>query len=205
MTRLSVREPIQATPVPFCSTDLFQDLGACKGTTDAVRGLQSPLAPEGGASRRSFRRAQTIRAGAQKRKRGLSFGPGLAQDASGVRELVGEGRWLCGFFSFSLDCEGPTVPSSLGLLVQVFDVLLHPGLAWVGTDQSPISGLEAEEQEGEDEKWRVGRQRRVRCTTPASPPTPTSSCLLCHPRPTPLLSPFLETPAPLPSPSPTGS
>ena len=102
MTRLSVREPIQATPVPFCSTDLFQDLGACKGTTDAVRGLQSPLAPEGGASRRSFRRAQTIRAGAQKRKRGLSFGPGLAQDASGVRELVGEGRWLCGFFSCSL-------------------------------------------------------------------------------------------------------
>lgn len=123
-----------------------QDLGACKGTTDAVRGPQSPLAPEGGASWRSFRRAQTIRAGAQKCKRGLSFGPGLAQGASGVRELVGEGRWLCGFFSFSLICEGPTVPSSLGLLVQVFDVLLHPGLAWVSTDQSPISGLE-------DDRW----------------------------------------------------
>lgn len=59
-----------------------------------------------------------------------------------MRELVGEGRWLCGFFSWSLDCEGPTVPSSLGHLVQVFDVLLYPGLAWVGTDGSPTSGLE---------------------------------------------------------------
>lgn len=31
--------------------------------------------------------------------------------------------WL---FSFSLICEGPTVPSSLGLLVQVFDVPSAP-------------------------------------------------------------------------------
>ena len=135
MTRLSVREPIQATPVPFCSTDLFQDLGACKGTTDAVRRPQSPLAPEGGASRRSFRRAQTIRAGAQKRKCGLSFGPGLAQDASGVRELVGEGRWLCGFFSCSLDCEGPTVPRSLGPGVWSRYLMYFCTQAWPGSAQ----------------------------------------------------------------------
>lgn len=202
MTRLSAREPIQATS-PLLQHGFISRPGRLQGDDRCGPGA----AVSSGPRRRGFtaKLQESADHQSRKRKRGLSFGPGLAQDASGVRELVGEGRWLCGFFSFSLDCEGPTVPSSLGLLVQVFDVLLHPGLAWVGTDQSPISGLEAEEQEGEDEKWRVGRQRRVRCTTPASPPTPTSSCLLCHPRPTSLLSPFLETPAPLPSPSPTGS
>ena len=107
-----------------------------------------------------------------------------------------------------IHCPSRLIRESLILLLinsnsmrtQVLDVVLHPGLAWVGTDESPTSGLEAEEQEGEDEKRRVSRQR-VRPTTPASPSTPTSSCLLYHPHPNPLLSLFLESPAPFPLPA----
>lgn len=96
---------------------------------------------------------------------------------------------------FPSSVKVPLFPA-LGLLVQVFDVLCTQ--AWSGLAQinAHFWVWKLEEQEGEDEKWRVGRQRRVRPTAPAfpdphqqlppvSPPPPTLVAVPRDPRPTP--------------------
>lgn len=85
----------------------------------------------------SFRREQELsECESTEKQNGASVQAGTTpRDHLGLR--VGEGRWLCGLFSCSLG----HVPRSVGFAVQVFDVLLHPGIAGVGADLSPLFGM----------------------------------------------------------------
>ena len=132
MTRLSAREPIQATS-PLLQHGFISRPGLLQG--DDRCGPEAAVSS--GPRRRGFtaKLQESADHQSRKRKRGLSFGPGLAQGASGVKELVGEGRWLCGFVSCSLDCEGPTVPRSLGPGVWSRYLMYFCTQAWPGSAQ----------------------------------------------------------------------
>ena len=153
MTRLSAREPIQATS-PLLQHGFISRPGLLQG--DDRCGPEAAVSS--GPRRRGFTAKLQESADHQSRSPETQVRAFIRARTRPGR-IWGEGAgwggevalWLLLMFPRLRRSHCSQIPWTR-CLVQVFDVLLHPGLAWVGTDRSPISGLEAGEQEGEDEK-----------------------------------------------------
>ena len=115
-----------------------------------LSGSQSTLRPpRRGIMARLQERAEFTRAQGPRRARmGFRSGQDNAQGPLGTERVAWGGEVVCDLFSWSTGCGGPTSPRPLLLVFQLFHVLLHPGIAVVGTNVSPTFGEEAAEQEG---------------------------------------------------------